>query len=95
MYCCLKDIDRCPYKRQVTTINQARNECLNYCKSQIQKDWTTDMYSSNCGKMCQKYVDQVIKKYGYSPCEKKIQPSVYWYQQPIEIDTPQLIHRYC
>jgi hypothetical protein len=27
-------------------------------------------------------VDQTVKKYGYSPCEKKIQPAVQWYQYP-------------
>lgn len=79
MYCCVKDIERCPYKRQVTTINETRQKCLDYCSSQINNDWTTDMYSSTCGKFCQQVVNQTIKQYGYSPCEKKIQPSVYWF----------------
>jgi hypothetical protein len=27
-------------------------------------------------------VNQTVKEYGYSPCEKKIQPAVKWYQYP-------------
>lgn len=83
MYC-VKDVPRCPCKSQVTTINQVRNACLNFCYSQPQfkDDWMKDMYSSECGRFCQQVVDQTVKKYGYSPCEKKIQPAVKWYQYP-------------
>jgi len=78
--CCAREIERCPYKRQVTTINEVRNQCLRFCHAQPAfKSEVMDMYSSDCGKFCQKVVDQTIKKYGYSPCEKKIQPAVYWY----------------
>jgi len=81
MYCCGKEHERCPYKRQVTTINQVRDQCLQFCYSDprfLHSD--RDMYSSPCGKFCQKLVDQTILKYGYSPCEKKIQPAVHWYR---------------
>lgn len=83
MYC-VKDVPRCPYKSQVTTINQVRNACLNFCYSQpdFQDNPNKDMYSSPCGKFCQQVVNQTIKEYGYSPCEKKIQPAVKWYQYP-------------
>jgi len=86
---------RCPWKSQVTTINQVRNQCLQFCHQQsgFKDDWTTDMYSSPCGKFCQQVVDQTVKMYGYSPCEKRIQPAVYWYQTPIESDTYQLNQR--
>lgn len=95
-YCCVKDIDRCPYKRQLTTINETREQCMRFCMAQpeFQENWTTDMYSSQCGKFCQNVVDQTIKKYGYSPCEKKIQPSVHWYQTPIA-DPGQSFFRPC
>lgn len=96
MYCCVKDIDRCPYKRQVTTINQTRDQCMQFCMSQpeFQNDWKRDMYSSACGKFCQALVDQKIKQYGYGPCEKKIQPAVHWYQTPI-VDQGQNFFRPC
>lgn len=92
-YYCVKDIDRCPYKRQITTINETRERCLAFCMSQpeFKDDWKTDMYSSRCGKFCQNVVDQVVKEYGYSKCCKKIQPSIQWYQQPIQSDVPQII----
>jgi hypothetical protein len=78
--CCIREIERCPYKRQVTTINEVRENCLRFCHAQPEfQSEVTDMYSSACGKFCQKVVDQTIKKYGYSPCEKKIQPAIYWY----------------
>jgi len=77
MYCCATPIERCQGKSQVTTINQTRNACLEFCVRQTGP--TTDMYSSPCGRFCQFVVDQKIKQYGYSPCEKKIQPAVFWY----------------
>jgi len=79
--CCVKEHGRCPYKRQVTTINQVRDRCLQFCYSDPRFLGSgQDMYTSPCGKFCQKVVDQTILKYGYSPCEKKIQPAVHWYQ---------------
>lgn len=81
MYC-VHNIQRRPYKTQVTTINQVREACMNFCYSQpcYENDWTKDMYSSPCAKFCQEVVNQTIKQYGYSPCEKKIQPAVHWFQ---------------
>lgn len=80
MNCCVRDIKRCPYKTQVTTINEVRDRCLRFCHAQPEfQSPTTDMYSSPCGRFCQNVVNQTIKEYGYSPCEKKIQPAVYWY----------------
>jgi hypothetical protein len=83
MYC-VHDVKRCPYKSQVTTINQVRDQCLQFCynQSSFQDDWKKDMYSSPCGRFCQQIVDQTVKQYGYSPCEKKIQPAVHWFQYP-------------
>ena len=78
-YICVKDISRCPCKSQVTTINQVRQACLEFCHAQPGFG-NQDMYSSACGKFCQNVVNQTVKQYGYSPCEKKIQPSVFWYQ---------------
>lgn len=78
---CAKDVKRCPYKSQITTINQTRDMCLQMCYSDPRfLDGSRDMYSSDCGKFCQNLVNQTIKEYGYSPCEKKIQPAVYWYK---------------
>lgn len=80
MYC-IRNVPRCPEKSQVTTINQVRENCLRFCHAQrsFQDDWQKDMYTSTCGKFCQDFVNQTIKRYGYSPCEKKIQPAVHWY----------------
>lgn len=78
---CAKEIPRCPCKSQITTINQVRQACLEFCHAQPSfQSPTQDMYSSKCGKFCQFVVDQTVKQYGYSPCEKKIQPGVFWYK---------------
>jgi hypothetical protein len=80
MNCCGRYVERCPYKRQVTTVNQVRDQCLQMCYSDprfLHSD--RDMYSSPCGKFCQKVVDQTLLQYGYFPCQKKIQPAVHWY----------------
>jgi hypothetical protein len=78
---CVKDVQRCPYKTQITTINQVRENCLKFCHAQPSfRSESQDMYSSPCGKFCQNIVNQTLKQYGYSACEKKIQPAVYWYK---------------
>lgn len=77
---CVKNIPRCPCKSQVTTINQVRQACLDFCHAQPEfQSPDMDMYSSKCGKFCQQVVDQTVKQYGYSPCQKRIQPGVFWY----------------
>lgn len=78
---CIKRVQRCPFKSQVTTVNQVRDAALAFCHAQPSfKSPSQDMYSSECGKFAQEMVNQTLLQYGYSKCQKKIQPSVYWYK---------------